>query len=197
LKVRVLDRLLGEEIEIPASLVVLSVGIAPGDNAGLSRVIKTPLTAEGFFLEAHAKLRPVEVAVDGVYVCGLAHGPKSLEESIAQAKAAAGKASVPLARGSVAVSPIVSRVDQETCIGCGICQSLCPFKAIDLVKVGKRKKAETITASCKGCGICAAHCPTLAISMGGFTDEAIMAQIHAFAGTGAGEADQGETGEAE
>ncbi len=184
IKVRAYDELIGDEIEIPASLVVLSTGIAPGDNEELSKIIKAPLTSDGFFLEAHAKLRPVEVAVDGVYLCGLAHGPKSLEESVAQAKAAAAKATIPLAKGKVAVAPIVSRVNQDLCIGCGICESLCPFNAITLEKVGKRKKAHTITASCKGCGICASHCPTIAISMGGFTDEAIMAQIHAFSPEG-------------
>jgi heterodisulfide reductase subunit A len=187
IKVKARDRLLGDDIEIPASLVVLSAGIEPGDNQELSKILKAPLTAEGFFLEAHAKLRPVEIAVDGVYLCGLAHGPKSLEESVAQAKAAAAKATIPLAKGKVAVAPIVSRVDQDACIGCGICESLCPFNAIRLSKVGKRKKAQTITASCKGCGICASHCPTIAISMGGFTDEAIMAQIHAFSGRECGE----------
>ncbi len=184
IKVRIYDELIGETLEIPASLVVLSTGIAPGENEGLSKIIKAPLTSDGFFLEAHAKLRPVEVAVDGVYLCGLAHGPKSLEESVAQAKAAAAKATIPLAKGKVAVAPIVSSVDQGKCIGCGICESLCPFNAITLEKVGKRKKARTITASCKGCGICASHCPTIAISMGGFTDEAIMAQIHAFSPEG-------------
>ncbi len=184
IKVRAFDPILGDDLEIPASLVVLSTGIAPGENEELSKVVKAPLTSDGFFLEAHAKLRPVEVAVDGVYLCGLAHGPKSLEESIAQAKAAAAKAAIPLAKGKVAVAPIVSRVNQDACIGCGICESLCPFNAIRLEKAGKRKKAQTITASCKGCGICASHCPTLAISMGGFTDEAIMAQIHAFSPEG-------------
>ncbi len=187
IKVRVYDSLIGEDIDIPANLMVLSTGIAPGENEALAKIIKAPLTSDGFFLEAHAKLRPVEVAVDGVYLCGLAHGPKSLEECMAQAKAAAAKAVIPLAKGRVAVAPIVSRVDQDTCIGCGICESLCPFKAIEIVKVGKKRKAQTITASCKGCGICASHCPTLAISMGGFTDDAIMAQIHAFAGDNCGE----------
>ena len=182
IKVRGFDRLLKDEIDISACLVVLSVGIAPDGNEALAKVLKTPLTPEGFFLEAHVKLQPVELASEGIYFCGLAHGPKSLDESIAQAKAAAAKAAIPMAKGKAAVAPIVSRVNKDVCIGCGICESLCPFNAIRLFKVNKRRKAETITASCKGCGICASHCPTLAISMGGFTDEAIMAQIHAFAG---------------
>ncbi len=181
IRVRVFDALIGEDIEIPADILALSVGVAPADNLKLSNIIKAPLTGDGFFLEAHAKLKPVEVAVDGVYLAGHAHGPKTLDESIAQAKAAAGKACIPLAKGKVSVAPIVSKVDKDACIGCGLCESLCPYKAIQLIKIDKKKKAETITASCKGCGICASHCPTLAISMGGFTDEAIMSQIHAFA----------------
>ncbi len=180
LRVKVKDALLGEELLIPCDLLVLSVGVAPGENEELSKLIKAPLTGDGFFLEAHVKLMPVELPVEGVYVCGLAHAPKPLDETLAQARAAAAKAVIPMAKGFVEVPPIVSRVDQARCIGCGICADLCPYGAIRLVKVGKRKKAETITASCKGCGICASHCPVLAISMGGFTDEAILAQIEAF-----------------
>ncbi len=180
LRVTFHDSLLGEDIVIQPSYLVLSTGIAPADNEPLARLLKAPLTREGFFLEAHVKLKPVEVAVDGIYICGLAHSPKPLEETLAQARAAAGKAAIPLAKGSVSVAPLVSRVNQEKCIGCGICVSLCPYKAIEMVKVGKRRKAQTIAASCKGCGICASHCPTLAISMGGFTDESIFAQIDAF-----------------
>ncbi len=180
LRVKVKDALLGEELLLPCDLLVLSVGIAPGENEELSKLIKAPLTGDGFFLEAHVKLMPVELPVEGVYVCGLAHAPKPLDETLAQARAAAAKAVIPMAKGFVEVPPIVSRVDQAKCIGCGICADLCPYGAIRLVKVGKRKKAETITASCKGCGICASHCPVLAISMGGFTDEAILAQIEAF-----------------
>jgi heterodisulfide reductase subunit A len=118
--------------------------------------------------------------VDGVYLCGLAHSPKPISEAIAQAKAAAGKACIQLAKGYVAVEPIVSSVDQEACMGCGICETLCPYAAIRTVKVGNKKKAETISASCKGCGICASHCPTLAIYLGSFSNEQILAQISAY-----------------
>jgi heterodisulfide reductase subunit A len=159
--------------------VVLSVGVVSGEVEDLARTLKVPRTDDGFFLEAHPKLRPVEFSVDGIYPCGMAHSPKPVSESVAQAKAAACKACIPLTKGFVAVSPIVSSVNQESCIGCGICETLCPYAAIRILKAGKKKKAETIAASCKGCGICASHCPTLAISMGGFSNEQIMAQIRA------------------
>jgi heterodisulfide reductase subunit A len=181
IQVECLDKILGERIVLEPDLLALSVGIVPSQPEALSKMLKTPLTNDGFFLEAHPKLRPVEFSVDGVYLCGLAHGPKPISESVAQATAAAGKACIPLAKGYVTVEPIVSFVDTATCIGCGICESLCPYSAIRMTKVGKKKKAETIAASCKGCGICAAHCPSLSISMGGFTNEQILSQIRALA----------------
>ena len=180
IQVEFMDKILGENVVLEPDLVALSVGIVPGRAEELSKILKTPLTSDGFFLEAHPKLRPVEFSVAGVYLCGLAHGPKPISESIAQARAAAGKACIPLARGHVMVEPFVSEVDTDTCIGCGICESLCPYVAIRMIKVGKKKKAETIAAACKGCGVCASHCPTLAITMGGFTNEQILSQIRAF-----------------
>lgn len=182
LSVTFFDEMLDEDITLEPDLLVLSVGIVPNDVDSLSKILKVPVTKDNFFLEAHVKLRPVEFAVDGVFMCGLAHSPKPVNESIAQAKSAAGKAALPLAKGVVSVEPIVSEVNSETCIGCSICVSLCPYQAIQMVKVGKKKKAETISASCKGCGICASHCPKLAISMGGFTTEQIRSQIKAFGG---------------
>ena len=182
IQVECLDKIMGERIVLEPDLLALSIGIVPSRSEALSKMLKTPLTKDGFFLEAHPKLRPVEFSVDGVYLCGLAHGPKPISESIAQAAAAAGKACIPLAKGYVMVEPIVSFVDIATCIGCGICESLCPYSAIRMIKVGKRKKAETISASCKGCGICAARCPSLSISMGGFTNEQILSQIKALVG---------------
>ncbi|OCC14496.1 CoB--CoM heterodisulfide reductase, subunit A [Dissulfuribacter thermophilus] len=182
LAVLVWDSLLNREIEWKADLLVLSTGIVPEDVQDISKILKVPTTEDGFFLEAHVKLRPVDLAVDGVYVCGLAHSPRSIDESIAQAQAAAARACLPLARGKVEPEPIVSMVDKEKCIGCGACEQFCPYNAIRIYKEGKRRKASTLAASCKGCGICAARCPVLAIEMGRFTYHGIMAQIHAFSG---------------
>jgi len=179
-KVSYHDPILREAVELAPELLVLSVGLVPESTDELSKLLKIPVNADKFFLEAHAKLRPVELPVAGIFLAGLAHAPKPLEEIIVQAQAAAAKAAMPLVRGKVEVEPIVSHVDQDTCIGCGICASLCPFQAIQMLKVDNKRKAETIAASCKACGICAAHCPTFAISMGGFTNEQINAQIQAF-----------------
>jgi heterodisulfide reductase subunit A len=179
-RVKVEDALLGATLNLEPDLLALSVGIVPSPVDDLAKMLKVPLTAEGFFLEAHVKLRPVEFSVEGVYLCGLAHSPKPLDETIAQAQAAAAKAAIPLARGFVAVEPVVSHVETAQCIGCGICEALCPYKAIRLVKQDKGKRAETIAASCKGCGVCASHCPVHAITMGRFSDEEILAQIRAF-----------------
>jgi heterodisulfide reductase subunit A len=180
LRIRLLDELLGEEVILEPDLLILSVGIVPSEAGELPKILKIPLTKDGFFLESHPKLRPVEFSVEGIYLCGLAHWPKHISESIAQAKAAAGKACIQLAKGYVALEPTISSVDQKICMGCGICEKLCPYAAIRMTKVGEKKKAETISASCKGCGICASHCPTMAIYMGGFSNEQIMAQIRAF-----------------
>jgi len=180
LHVKFFDTILQEELELTPDLLVLSVGIVPENTTVLSKLLKAPLTDDKFFLEAHVKLRPVELPVDGVFVCGLAHGPKPLDETIAQAQAAAAKAAIPLVKGAVPVAPIVSSVNQEECIGCGLCASLCPYQAIEMIKVDNKRKARTISASCKACGICASHCPSFAIAMGSFTNEQINAQIVAF-----------------
>lgn len=178
------DPILLDEVTVSPDQLVLSVGIVPEGTEELSKLLKIPVNEDKFYLEAHVKLRPVELPVSGVYVCGLAHSPKPVDEIIVQAQAAAAKAAIPLVKGYVTVEPTVSSVDKEMCIGCGLCESLCPYQAIKMVKEDKKRKAETITASCKGCGICAAHCPVFAISMGGFTDEQINAQITAFGETG-------------
>jgi len=182
IKVKVFDTVLDKELIMNPGLLILSAGIVPEEgNEELAKMLKVPLNEDGFFLEAHVKLRPVEFATEGVFIAGLAHSPKPIEEAISQALAAAGKAAIPLSKGFVTVEPIMSSVDEEKCIGCGLCESLCAFGAIRLVSKDGMNKAETIPASCKGCGLCAANCPEQAIFMGHFSDEEITAQIKALA----------------
>lgn len=180
LGVEVFDPIIGEHILIKPSLLALSAGIIPGDNGKISKLLKVPLNSEGFFLEAHVKLRPVDFATDGIFVAGLAHSPKPIDEAISQAQAAAARAAIPLAKGYVMVEPVASSVDPEKCFGCGICEYLCPYGSIRVVTAEGEDKAQTISASCKGCGICASKCPRQAITMGRFTHEQITAQIEAF-----------------
>ncbi len=182
LEVQVLDPLLGEKVLINPSLIALSAAVLPGDNEEISRLLKVPVNSEGFFQEAHVKLRPVDFATDGIFTCGLAHSPKPIDESICQAHAAAARAAVPLARGYVTVEPIVSSVDPEKCFGCAICEYLCPYNSIK-VSTETGDKAQTISASCKGCGICASKCPRKAITMGRFTEEQVLSQIYALSET--------------
>jgi heterodisulfide reductase subunit A-like polyferredoxin len=178
LLVTVTDHILGRPITIEADFINLATAIYPTDHEDLARFFKVPLTDDSFFLEAHMKLRPVDFATDGVFVCGLAHYPKPLEESIAQAQAAAARAATILSQPYVTVEPIVSQVDREQCIGCGLCEISCPFGAIRLSKVeGKGYRAENIAASCKACGVCAAACPQRAIDMIHFRDQQIIAAI--------------------
>ncbi len=189
LELRVRDLIVGEETTLTPDLVVLSSAVVPHDNAPLAKMLKVPLTAEGFFLEAHMKLRPVDFATDGVFLAGMAHFPKTIDETIAQAGAAVARATAVIAKGSIGILPTISSVDQDRCVGCGLCESLFPFNAIRVVETPKGKKSETIAASCKGCGVCSASCPQNAVTIRHFTDEELCAQIEALqeiSGFGAG-----------
>jgi heterodisulfide reductase subunit A len=179
-RVVVLDKLLGQEIAIPCDLVALSTPLIGQEGATeLAQMLKVPVDEHGFFLEAHVKLRPLDFATDGVYLCGSARFPSNVGESISQAQGAAGRASILLSRGTVQVEPIVSVVDEALCIGCGLCEKACPYSAISLYDSGAGLKAKTIEASCKGCGVCGAGCPSLAISMRHFSNEQLYAQVDA------------------
>ncbi len=179
-QVTVTDHILDRPLRITADFINLATAIYPKDHEELANFFKVPLNEDKFFLEAHMKLRPVDFATDGVFVCGLAHYPKPIEESIAQAQAAAARAANVLAQEFVEVEPIVSEVDQELCIGCGLCEAACAFGAIRLLKVeGIGYRAENIPASCKACGVCAASCPQKAIDMIHFRDKQIVAAIEA------------------
>ncbi len=180
LRVTVRDPLMNRDVVIDADLLALSTAMVPYENKALIEKLKVPLSADKFFLESHAQLKPVDSYVDGIYLCGMAQFPKPADECISQAKAAAAKATILLAKGYVAAEPIAASCLEDICIGCGICQHLCPYSAIRVEKVGKLKKARVLAAACKGCGVCSSYCPTRAISMGRFTDHQIYQQIKAF-----------------
>jgi heterodisulfide reductase subunit A len=184
LNVVVRDQTLDMPMKIAADLVVLSAGIHPHeDNKTIAQFLKVPLNSEGFFLEAHMKLRPVDFMTDGVFVCGLAHSPKTIEESILQAQAAAARASAVLAKDSLELEANVSEVVDQSCDGCAYCVDTCPFKAITLVEYmwqgAVKKSVEANEIVCKGCGCCQATCPKNGIFIRGFTLEEIRAQIEA------------------
>jgi heterodisulfide reductase subunit A len=180
LEVEVFDPVLQQKVIVQADLLNLATAIEPHPTRELASIFKLPVSDEQFFMEAHAKLRPVEFASDGIFVCGLAHYPKAIEESIAQAQAAASRAMTILAQNQVQISPLISQIDQAKCIGCGLCVELCPFGAIRAEEIEEGvTRAVNIPASCKGCGLCAASCPQHAIDMLHFRDAQIEASLEA------------------
>ncbi|MDI6807428.1 MAG: FAD-dependent oxidoreductase [Candidatus Eisenbacteria bacterium] len=184
LAVRVNEQTLKMPIEIPANLVVLSAGIVPSDdNKTIAQFLKVPLNQDGFFLEAHMKLRPVDFATDGVFVCGLAHSSKSIEESIIQAQASSARASTILSKDSIELEANVSSVIDENCDGCAYCIEPCPYQVITLIEYmwqGSIKKTVDVNESlCKGCGCCMATCPKRGVLVRGFTTDQIDAQVEA------------------
>ena len=173
LTVTAYDPILEKEVEIRADLLVLSVAIdPPAGNAELAKMLKVPLNSDGMFLEAHVKLRPVDFATDGVFVCGLAHGPKDMDESLAQAKAAASRALTFLNKKSILAEGTISRVNEARCSGCGYCESICAYAAIE---VDPEKEVAVVNeALCKGCGACVASCRCGALDLLGFSNEQLF-----------------------
>jgi len=161
-------------------MVILSVGIEPRrDSDVIQRLLTLSRTPDGFFMEAHPKLRPVDAPTRGVFLAGCAESPKDIKDSVTQASAAAARASILMAQGKVTAEAITSKLIEENCTGCGLCAKVCPYNAISIDK--ERKKAEFIEAACAGCGTCSAECPFNAIEMRHFTDEQILGQIDAAA----------------
>ncbi|MGQ9641002.1 MAG: FAD-dependent oxidoreductase [Candidatus Bathycorpusculaceae bacterium] len=180
LKVRFYEPVMKEEIEIQPDFVILSAATVPNpNNKRIAEMLKVPLTKDGFFLEAHMKLRPVDFQTDGVFLCGMAHLPKYIDESIAQACAAAARAATILSKKTLETEGIIANVDEDLCSGCRICEYLCPYGAIEMKEKDGKTVAHVIEALCKGCGVCGTACPTKAIILGHFTTEEILAQVRA------------------
>jgi heterodisulfide reductase subunit A len=182
LKVTATDYVLGSKLEIDADIVSLAAAIVPSTGSKeVSQFFKVPLGSDGFFQEAHVKLRPVEFAADGVYLCGTAHYPKLISEAISQAYGAAGRVLTLLSHDTVVASGSVCEVDEKACMGCGQCISVCTYGAIEFRETRQGKKAVVNPVLCKGDGLCNAKCPTGAIQLKHFTDEELLAQIDAAA----------------
>ncbi len=181
LKVTTYLELMQREIEIPADVVVLSSPLEQTqDGLDLAKLLRVPVGQDKFFFEAHVKLRPVDFATDGIYVCGTAQGPKDIAESVAQAHAAASHAVNPMRKETVSTEAIISSVEADNCVGCGFCAWVCPFGAVEMVSDESGRWVSNLNAAlCKGCGACAAGCPTLAISTQHFTEDQTLAQITA------------------
>ena len=177
LSVNVYDILLGRDLEIPADLVVLTVGFT-GDETmdDLRGHLKVSANSEGFFQERHIKLGPLDFPADGVSLCGCAKNPKTLKETCEEGTGAAMRVSIPMKNGFIEAEGIVAEIDLSLCNSCSICWKRCPYGAI---KVGEDKKPEVIKALCKGCGLCAADCPKECITIVHYTDEQLLAQVEA------------------
>jgi heterodisulfide reductase subunit A len=184
--VKVYDDILGEEMVLPADLVVLTVN-TEGEvlTEALKNMLKIPADAAGFFLEAHAKIRPLDFATDGIYVCGAAHYPKNLVDSIAQAEGAASRAAIPIMQEKMKGEGQVAEVNEELCSGCQTCEGICPYSAIEIkprLDNPEHLVASVNRALCKGCGSCASACPSGAIEQKGFKNKQIRVMVDALLG---------------
>lgn len=176
--VRAEDTLLSQQVEVEADLVVLAVGMKPrSDSEAVAQLLKLSRSGDGFFMEAHPKLRPVDTSMAGVFLAGCCQSPKDIADSISQARAAASAAMIPLMRGEVQVDAATSFIDEELCSGCGQCAEYCNFAALSLHPVRGRMTVNAVL--CQGCGACATACPSKAIKVHQFTFEQVMAQVDA------------------
>jgi heterodisulfide reductase subunit A len=178
LAITVKDHVLGRDVEIHADLLILAAAIVPRNNEVLAQMFKLSCNSDNFFNEAHAKLRPVEFATAGIFLAGMAHYPKPIEESIAQAAAAASRAAVTLSKDRITAEGVVSHVKEFMCRGCGECERACPFNAISVQETDKAMLAAVVKeALCKGCGMCAVACPTGAASVHHFGDREVLTMV--------------------
>jgi heterodisulfide reductase subunit A2 len=183
LKIQVLDKTLNREITLRPDLLVLSAAIRPQMDAGeFASLLKLPLTQENFVMEAHMKLRPLDLVNEGMYLCGLVHAPKTMAESIAQAKGAVSRALTVLSQPYLMVGGVVSVVDPEKCAACLTCVRSCPY---DVPLINEEGVAYIEPAACQGCGICASVCPRKAITLQNYSDEQVMAKTRVLVASGA------------
>ncbi|MCJ7596572.1 MAG: FAD-dependent oxidoreductase, partial [Desulfobacterales bacterium] len=179
LTIEVMDQNLGQSVGMKADLLVLASAIVPSKENALAQLFKVPLNEDGFFVEAHAKLAPSEFATEGVFLCGMAHYPKPIDESVAQAQAASSRAVTLLSKGKIHVSGTVAYVHAGLCSSCGVCVEVCPFGAPSAVAEGPFSgRAEINPVLCNGCGLCVASCRSGAVNLKGFEEGQIMAMIN-------------------
>ncbi|MFH1490720.1 MAG: 4Fe-4S dicluster domain-containing protein, partial [Pseudomonadota bacterium] len=180
LRVTVTDYILGKKIAIDADSLALAAAVIPSaGNREISQLFKVSLGPDDFFKEAHVKLRPVEFGADGVFLCGMAHYPKHITETINQAYGAAGQVLNLLSHDTVIASGSICKVDESKCISCGACISACTYGAIEFRETKQGKKAVVNPVLCKGDGLCNSKCPTGAIKLKHYTDEELLSQIDA------------------
>ena len=180
LLVRAEETLLGEIVEIPVDMVVLATAMVPATDAEeVAQLFHITRGEDGFFLEAHPKLRPVETATDGVFLAGTCQAPKDIPDTVAQATVSAAQALGLLQRGSVEIEPITAEVLSLRCVACGLCVEVCPFGAIKMVEQRGQPVAEVNPALCKGCGVCVAACRGRAITLHGYSDQQLLLQLGA------------------
>jgi len=168
------DHVLGRKVEADADLVTLSAGVKAGDTEELATIIKTGRNAEGFFMEAHVKLRPVEAATEGIFICGTAHGPKLISETITQAMAAASRATTFLSKEYLTLSAVTAEVNPDHCASCLVCVRSCPYNVPYINELGV---SYIDPALCQGCGVCAAECPAKTIKLNWYEDEQLLSKV--------------------
>ena len=176
LLVKAEDTLLGAVRRIAVDMAVLTVGLAPNDDAReVAQMFGIGCSASGFYLECHPKLEPVATATDGIFIAGCCQAPKDIPDTVAQARAAAGRILARIAKGKIEIDGVFAEVDQDRCSGCRMCNELCPYSAIEFD--AEKRRSNVIAAACKACGACVAACPSCAITARHFTDQQIFSQI--------------------